>query len=347
MLQRARASSGDRYTESDEESGGEDSAEDARKVEAEDALYALRLLSLVESILEDPDMILIKQLDVIKRDKLMELKAQGVEYEERMAELEKLEYPKPLRDFIYGTFNQFAAPRPWMKAENIRPKSVAREMYETFQAFQEYVREYGLERSEGLLLRYLSEVYKTLVQTVPVRYKTPAVVEMIAYFGVLVRGVDSSLVDEWERMRDPAWEKTEAARVDPSALRTDITSDEKAFLVLLRNELFRLLRALASKDLETAAALASGDPDDVWSADRVEAALGPYLAEHTKIRTDPAARDPKKTLVEKSADGTVWHVRQIVTDPDDDDDWMLVADIDLGRCIEAKKPIIALREIRS
>ena len=317
------------------------------QLDVEDPGYPLQLLSLVESILEDPEIILVKQLDKIKRDKLFELKALGVEYEERMAELEKLEYPKPLRDFIYGTFNQFSAPRPWMKAENIRPKSVAREMYESFLAFHEYIREYGAERSEGLLLRYLSDVYKTLTQTVPVRAKTPEVVEMIAYFGVLVRGVDSSLVDEWERMRDPAWEKTEDARVDPSALRVNILADEKAFLILLRNELFRLLRALASKDWETAAQIASGDPEDAWTADRIEKAMGPYLAEHTSIRTDPTARDPKKTLVEKTEDGELWRVQQIITDPDEDNDWVLSGDVDLRRSVEAKRPVFALREIKS
>jgi hypothetical protein len=220
-------------------------------------------------------------------------------------------------------------------------------MYESFLSFTEYIREYGIERSEGLLLRYLSEVYKTLTQTVPDRAKTPEAVEMIAYFGVLVRGVDSSLVDEWERLRDPRWEKTEAAKADPSALRTDITTDEKAFLVLVRNELFRLLRALASKDLETAAALASGDPENPWTPERVELALAGYLAEHTSIRTDPAARDPKKTLVEKTEDGALWQVRQIITDPDDDNDWMLAGDIDLERSAQAKRPVFALREIRS
>lgn len=317
------------------------------QLDPEDPEYALQLLSMVESILEDPEIILQKQLDKIKREKLGELKAQGVEYEERMAELEKLEYPKPLRDFVYGTFNQFAAPRPWMKAENIRPKSVAREMYESFLSFTEYIREYGIERSEGLLLRYLSEVYKTLTQTVPDRMKTPEAVEMIAYFGVLVRGVDSSLVDEWEKLRDPTWEKTEAAKADPSALRTNITSDEKAFLVLVRNELFRLLRALASKDFETAAKLASGNPEDPWTPERIEQALGAYLAEHATIRTDPAARDPKKTLVEKSEDGSLWRVQQIITDPDDDNDWVLAGDIDLEASIQAKQPVFALREIKS
>jgi hypothetical protein len=220
-------------------------------------------------------------------------------------------------------------------------------MYESFLSFGEYIREYGIERSEGLLLRYLSEVYKTLTQTVPARAKTPEAVEMIAYFGVLVRGVDSSLVDEWERLRDPTWEKTEAAKADPSALRTDITADEKSFLVLVRNELFRLLRALASKDFETAASLASGNPDEPWTPERIEQALAPYLAEHASIRTDPAARDPKKTLVEKSEDGALWRVQQIITDPDDDNDWVLAGEIDLDRSIEAKRPVFSLREIRS
>ncbi|MFO0592695.1 MAG: DUF3516 domain-containing protein [Polyangiaceae bacterium] len=318
-----------------------------QQLDVEDPQYPLQLLSLVEAILEDPEIILMKQLDAIKRDKLMELKAQGVEYEERMAELEKLEYPKPHRDFIYGTFNQFAAPRPWMKAENIRPKSVAREMYESFLAFPEYVREYAIERSEGLLLRYLSDVYKTLTQTVPDRAKTEEVVEMIAYFGVLVRNVDSSLVDEWERMRDPEWEKTVAPKVDPSAMRANILSDEKAFVVLLRNEMFRLLRALASREWETAAQIASGDPADAWTADRIEKAMAPYFAEHGSIRTDPTARDPKKTIVEKTTDGELWRVQQILTDPEEHNDWVLITDVDLRKSVEAKHPIIALREIKS
>src|SRR5262249_12765876 len=154
----------------------------------------------------------------------------------------------------------------------------------------------------------------------------------------------SSLVDEWERMRDPAWEKTEAAKVDPSALRHDITTDEKAFLVLVRNELFRLLRALSSRDWETAAALASGNAEDPWSAERIEKAMEAYWAEHASVRTDPAARDPKKTLLERSADGAIWHVQQIITDPDDDNDWVLAGDIDLDASAEAKRPVFALRE---
>ena len=120
--------------------------------------YALDLLTLVESILENPELILRKQLDRIKGDKMAELKEQGMEYDERMAELEKLEYPKPNREFIYETFNAFAAAHPWVGQENIRPKSIAREMYEDFQSFPEYIRDYELQRSKGLLLRYCRSV---------------------------------------------------------------------------------------------------------------------------------------------------------------------------------------------
>src|SRR5262249_39966649 len=165
--------------------------------------YPLQVLTLVESILENPELILLKQLDRLKTEKLAELKAAGVEYEERMAELEKLEYPKPHREFIYGTFNAFAAKHPWVGAENIRPKSVAREMYEKFLSFAEYVREYDLERAEGLVLRYLSDVYKALSQSVPDLAKDEGAEEILAYFGASVRQVDSSLLDEWERMQHP------------------------------------------------------------------------------------------------------------------------------------------------
>ena len=129
--------------------------------------YALQLLTVVESILEDPDLVLRKQLDRLKTEKVAELKAAGVEYDDRMAELAKLEYPQPHREFIYGSFNAFAAKHPWVGQESIRPKSVAREMYEEFYSFAEYIREYELQRAEGMLLRYLTDVYKVLVQSVP------------------------------------------------------------------------------------------------------------------------------------------------------------------------------------
>ena len=131
------------------------------------------------------------------------MKAEGIEYEQRMEELEKLEYPKPNRDFIYSTFNAFADAHPWVGQENIRPKSIAREMFEHYRSFADYIKEYELQRAEGLLLRHLSGVHKVLTQTVPDAAKNEAVREMELYLGTMLRQVDSSLLDEWERMRDP------------------------------------------------------------------------------------------------------------------------------------------------
>src|SRR4029078_7122552 len=127
------------------------------------------------------------------------------EYQDRMDELEKLEYPKPKREFIYSTFNAFAAKHPWVGQENIRPKSIAREMFENFRSFADYVRDYELQRSEGLLLRHLNSVYKVLSHTVPANAKTDQVGEMEVYLRLMLRQVDSSLLDEWQKMRDPSY----------------------------------------------------------------------------------------------------------------------------------------------
>jgi hypothetical protein len=140
---------------------------------------------------------------VLKAEKMAELKAAGMPFEERVAELEKLEYPKPGRDFIYDTFNQFAADHPWVGLENIKPKSIAREMYENLDSFAAYIHRYHLERSEGILLRHLSNAWKVLAQTVPRTFKNEAVEEMERWFATLVHTTDSSLLDEWESLQEP------------------------------------------------------------------------------------------------------------------------------------------------
>ncbi len=163
--------------------------------------YALDLLTQVESILEDPDPVLWKQLDRARGEAVARMKAEGKEYDERMAELERIEYPKPNAEFIYATFDEFAARHPWVGHENIRPKSVAREMVERCISFNDYVREYELQRSEGLLLRYLSEAYRTLARTVPETYRSEPVEDVLDFLRATVRTADSSLLDEWERLR--------------------------------------------------------------------------------------------------------------------------------------------------
>lgn len=305
--------------------------------------YALDVLSMVESILEDPDVILWKQLDRARGEAVAEMKARGMEYDERMAELEKVEYPKPNRDFVYATFNEFAAKHPWVGAENIRPKSVAREMVERFMTFADYVREYELQRSEGVVLRYLSETYKTLVQTVPETYRDDALLDVIAFLRATVRGVDSSLIDEWERMRDPAYQ---AAAVDARAAVTatlgppPVWADPRAFAARIRNELHALLVALARKD--HAAAVAALAPGSEWTPAALEAAMAPYWEAHPRIDTTPAARRPHNTFVKELAPRR-WEAVQRIVDEAGEVDWAVTCEIDLTEPPrDPDQPLLAL-----
>ncbi|MGA7124546.1 MAG: DUF3516 domain-containing protein [Polyangiaceae bacterium] len=316
------------------------------RLDRESATYPLDVLTLVESILESPDFILRQQLEALKRVKLGELKAAGVEYEQRVEELEKLEHPKPLREFVYETFNAFAHVHPWVRGDDVRPKSIAREMYERFMDFNEYVREYELGRAEGTLLRYLSDVYKALEQTVPAPAKTPEIEEIEVFLRAMIRAVDSSLLDEWERLRAGA-PPTQAPAAEPSGApegQVDVTRDERAFTVLVRNALAQILRALARRDWTAAAALVESGADDApWTAERFAAALAPFFQEHTAIRTDPSSRAPARTRVEKMKGG--WEVVQVIADAEGDDEWALFCSVDLEASSRAGRAVLRVRDI--
>ncbi len=220
-------------------------------VDPEQEDYALVVLTLVESILEDPDIILRKQLDRIKGRAIAEMKMQGIDYDERMAALEELEYPKPHREFIYDTFNDFADRHPWVGQENIRPKSIAREMFESFYSFADYVRSYELQRSEGLLLRHLHSAYKTLAHTVPDNAKDDQLREIELYLSETIRLADSSLLEEWEKMIDPSFalpENGDQPVYGPGSSRPDVTADATAFTAAIRTRVFAFLRAVADGD---------------------------------------------------------------------------------------------------
>ncbi len=175
-------------------------------LDADEADYPRDALSVIESVLENPGAVIAAQIERLRNDLLGELKAQGVPYEERMERLADVEHPKPLREFLYGAFDIFRRHHPWVEGDNVRPKSIAREMHERAMNFGEYVNHYGLKRSEGLVLRYLSDAYRALVQNVPAERRTPALDELTDWLGALVRGVDSSLLDEWERLTAVAGE---------------------------------------------------------------------------------------------------------------------------------------------
>jgi hypothetical protein len=313
------------------------------RLERESPSYALDVLTLVESVLEDPDFVLRQQLEVLKRAKLAELKMAGVEYEQRVEELEKLEHPKPLRELVYETFNAFARLHPWVRGDDVRPKSIAREMVERFMDFNEYVREYELGRAEGTLLRYLSEVYKALVQTVPAPAKTPEVEEIEVFLRAIVRAVDSSLLDEWEGMRGgilvgPGPHETNLGPPHEIDQGEDVTRDERGFTVLVRNLMFQLLRALSRKDWAAAAALVSGfEPGDF------DRALAPFYADHAAIRLDPSARAPDKTRITKGDQR--WDVVQVVCDDAGDDDWALFASVDLEVSAREARPMIQMARV--
>ncbi len=269
--------------------------------------YALVVLSLVEAILEDPDFILRRQLDRVKAQALEAMKAEGVPYEERLARLEELEHPKPERDFIYSTFNAFADRHPWVGQENIRPKSIAREMFENFRSFADYVRDYELQRAEGLLLRHLNSVYKTLKQTVPDSAKNDQLREMELYLGTMIRAVDSSLLEEWEQMRDPDYERraaAERARIAGTDLRppgaeeaaTDLTRDAGAFTAAIRNHVFTFLRAWAGRDFDAALAVLAAVPAAASPAAPPSPPAAPDRSfEGTPHAGFPAERDSPET----------------------------------------------------
>jgi hypothetical protein len=316
------------------------------RLDPESPTFALDVLTLVESIVEDPEFILRQQLDALKRVKLAELKMAGVEYEQRIEELDKLEHPKPLREFVYETFNAFARLHPWVRGDDVRPKSIAREMVERFMDFNEYVREYELGRAEGPLLRYLSDVYKALVQTVPAPAKTPEIEEIQVFLRTMVRAVDSSLLDEWERMRRPEdWAQAAeraAGEGAPGPGEVDVTSDARGFTVLVRNALFQLLRAVARRDWAAAAALAAAD-GPIHAPEDFERAFAPFFAEHAAVRLDPDARAPHRTRI-TPGEGA-WDVVQVVCDDAGDDDWFLAAAVDLSASRAEGRPVFQVRSI--
>ena len=320
-------------------------------VDREGPDYALILLSLVEAILENPEAILRRQLDKLKGQKVMEMKMAGIEYDQRMEELEKLEHPKPEREFIYSTFNAFAARHPWVGQENIRPKSIAREMFETFRSFSDYIRDYELQRSEGLLLRHLNSVFKVLAQTVPDNSKTDAVREMEVYLGTLIRQVDSSLLDEWEKMRNPAYQRAEEKEARPpgaEAAKADITRDTKAFTSAIRQRIFSFLRGLINGEFEEAITHL-GSPADPegrpWTPERLTQALEAYHTDHQRICLEPEARNIRHTYLIPSEDKRSWRVQQMLVDPEGHNDWVAEFEVDLAASRAAGEPVMMLVRI--
>ena len=318
--------------------------------------YALDAVTVVEAILEDPDIVLRKQTDRAKGKLIEELKAEGVPYEERMAKLEEVTYPKPLADFLFGTFAAFREHHPWAAGLDPRPKSIGREMIETFAGFPDYVRSYGLERSEGVLLRYLSQLYKALDQTVPEAAKTEELWDALGFFRSIVGETDASLLEEWESLRHPERLLEEAVRPEKprrAAWLEELLSDPRVFAARIRAEMHLLVRALARKEWEEAVervfqvpegAGADAEREGRWDAERFEAAMVPFFEGHAELLAGPEARLHQWTNLRPNGPRR-WEVTQTLLDPEGDNDWAVFADIDLRDDGAPDGPILRLRSI--
>ena len=318
--------------------------EAARRLDRESETYALDLLTLVESTLEDPDIVLRKQLDALKREKIGELKAAGLDYEDRMAELEKVKLEPPLEEFMREELGHFAEKHPWVIRDSLRPKSVARDLIEKLMSFGEYVREYELQRAEGVLLRYLGDAYKGMLQTVPDWAKTGPVEEIERVLRTVVRGTDASLLEEWERMRQGEVAPLATIEERERAAEVDITTDAAAFAILVRNEVFAVVRALArSRHADAAESVVARDGEPAWTPPRLEATMALYFADHARVRTDADARAPRAMRTER--EGDVLHVTQTLFDDEGETPWALHFDVDLPRSREAGRPWLVLLRI--
>jgi len=251
------------------------------------------------------------------------MKREGLEYEERMELLEDVTYPRPLAELLAAAYQMYRRGHPWVADHELAPKSVARDMYERAMTFVEYIGFYTLARSEGLVLRYLADAYKALRQTVPDEAKTEELLDLIEWLGELVRQVDSSLIDEWERLRNP--DDVEAVAESLADRAPAVTTNPRAFRVLVRNAMFRRVTLAA---LGRYAELGELDAESGWDADAWADAIDPYFDEHDEIGIGPNARGPKLLLIEEGRDR--WLVRQIIDDPAGHHDWGISAEIDLA-----------------
>jgi superfamily II RNA helicase len=305
-------------------------------LDAESPSYPLDVLSVIEATLDDPREVLAAQLFKARGEAVAQMKADGIEYEERMELLEEVTYPMPLADLLAAAYDIYRRGHPWVADHQVAPKSVARDLYERAMTFTEYVSFYGLSRSEGMVLRYLTDAYKALRQTVPEEARTEGLMDLIEWLGELVRQVDSSLLDEWEQLRNPAEEASATLDERPPP----VTGNPRAFRVLVRNSLFRRVELAALRRYDE---LGEMDAGAGWDADAWADALEAYFGEHDEIGTGPDARGPGLLIIEEHAG--YWSVRQIFDDPAQDHDWGFSAQIDLAASDEAGAAVVRVTSV--
>ncbi len=313
-----------------------------RGLDPDSPTHCLEVLSLAEAIQENPMAILIAQEQVRKRELMAQLKADRVPYEERIARLDAVTWPRPEADYSHESFRLFAEVHPWVGEQSVRPKSVAREMVEGYRDFVDYVREYGVARSEGLLLRYLGQVHHTLVQTVPEEEKTEELFDVIAFLRTTVQGVDSSLVEAWEGLLAPSSDPARPGAAPPRPF--DLAAEPRALAARVRAELHAIVRDLAHESYDAAARRLREDPEQPWSAEALEQELAPFLAEFGGVDFTPRARQARLTHLEPIGPRR-WRVQQVLCDPEGSDLWALHGEVDLEGQRDPEGPLVTLRRI--
>lgn len=287
--------------------------------ESED--YALDVVSLVEATLEDPRQVLRAQERKARDAAMAEMKMEGIEYEERMERISEVTYPRPLEDLLQSAFDTYCQGVPWARDYYLRPKSILRDMLESASDFKGYIQRLGITRYEGALLRYLSEAFRSLDRTVPEPKRDERLKDIVAWLGLVVRSVDSSLVDEWEA----AGSALEAA---PPSEGEAVVLDRRGLTVLVRNALFLRVRLASKDDVETL-----GELDAEWGfGPRAwRQALDAFNDEHDELLLDADARSNAYFVVDDADEKAdhIWHVRQIFHDGDFANDFAIVADVDL------------------
>jgi superfamily II RNA helicase len=310
-------------------------------IDRADPGYALDVVTIVESVLDDPGVVLSAQTNKARGEAVAEMKAAGIEYEERMERLDGITYPRPLADVLEPAYAMYRDSQPWVADHPLAIKSIVRDMWEQAMTFADYVQHYGLARAEGTLLRYLSGAYKALVQTVPESAKTDEVYDITEWLGELVRQVDSSLLDEWEALAHP----DEVLALDPETAPLEhtpppVTANARAFRILVRNELFRRVELAAHRRV---VALGELDGASGWTYERWTTALDEYFSEHASIGTGASARSG--ALAEIDETGRTWAVRQVLEDPAGDREWIIRAEVDLDASDEAGVAVVRVVDV--
>ncbi|WP_407943823.1 DEAD/DEAH box helicase [Marisediminicola senii] len=301
--------------------------------------YALDMLSVLEATLDDPRPVLSQQQFIARGEAVAAMKAEGIEYDQRMELLESVTHPKPLEELLGEAFDTYSASQPWIGDFELSPKSVVRDLYERAMTFVDYVNFYKLSRSEGLVLRYLSDAYRAARQTIPDEAKTEELTDIIEWLGELVRQVDSSLLDEWEELTNPTDAVVGTAAVVPPQPR-GVSGNVRAFRVLVRNEMFRRVQLAALEKWDELGELdaAAGFDADAWAD-----ALDPYWDEHDSIATDADARSAAMLVIDEQP--RAWTVRQILADPEGDHDWSISATVDLEESDAAGVAVVRVTSV--